>query len=200
MSTLWHPDARRVIIPEAPQGLLYTGGGRKVCWHTTEPGNKPRPIKVTDIDGAVGAYHANGNCPTFTIQVVGTARHTARRKLYQHLPINRAASALKHIGQPTNTANVIQVEIVQFAAVSDDWPDELYYYLHHLARWCHDHFAVPMTTPVQWRHPKRLSGDGFVNARGHVGHMHAPGNDHVDPGVGFHIGKVLDFPPPAPRH
>lgn len=178
--TTWHPNARVVKIPEAPQNLAFTGGGHKLVWHTTEGGG---------IDGAVGAYHAAGVCPHFTIQVI-----SGKRTLYQHLPINVAASALKHSGPPTNTANCIQVEIVGFAARSGDWPDSMYHYLHELARWIHDHFGVPFTTPVQWGHPVRLSGDAFVKASGHVGHMHAPGNDHGDPGQGFHIGKVFHDP------
>lgn len=193
---LFHPDAKHVPIPEAPQGLTYTGGGHKLCWHTTEPGKTPRPIRASDIDSAVGAYHSNHDCPTFTIMVLND-----KRTLLQHLPINHAASALKHPGGtlPTNTANVIQVEIVEFAAQSAGWADALYFYLHHLARWAHDHFAVPMTTPVKWKNPARLGERAWVDASGHVGHMHCPHNDHVDPGHGFHIGKVLEFPPPAPK-
>lgn len=176
---LWHPSARQVIIPEAPNNLKFTGGGKKLVWHTTEG---------PDIDGAVGAYHQAGVAPHFTIQV-----KDGRRTLYQHLPINRAASALRHPGGPaTNTANAIQVEIVGFAAGSGEWSQAMYRYLWHLARWVHDHFGVPMTTDgVLWRNPVRMSGDKFYNYSGHCGHVHVPGNDHSDPGRGFHIGYVL---------
>lgn len=183
---LWHPNAKHVPIEEAPRWLHYTGGGHKVAWHTTEG---------SSVEGAVAAYHAAGVCPTFTISVRG-----GRRTLLQHLPINRAASALRHqSGTPaTNTANVIQVEIVGFAEQSGRWPDATYYWLHHLARWCRIHFDVPLSTEVGWRRPTRLTGIEWVRASGHVGHMHCPGNDHADPGNGFRIGKVTDFPPGPP--
>jgi hypothetical protein len=177
----WHPGARRVIIPTAPQNLHYTGGGHKLVWHTTE-GN--------GIDGAVGAYKANGNCPHFTIEVID-----GKRTLYQHLPLEVAASALRHDSGPaTNTANCIQVEIVGFAGESGRWPMSKYHYLHLLATYCHRHFNVPLATPVDWSTPHRLSGAQWVNAKGHVGHVHCPGNDHTDPGTGFHIGHVLRDP------
>lgn len=179
MSELWHPNARRVLISTAPQNLLFTGGGRKLVWHSTEG---------EGIEGAVGAYKSAGVCPHFTIYV-----DHGHRTLYQHLPLNRAASALRHPPGtlPTNTANAIQVEICGFASDAGKWPMSKYHYLHELARWVHDHYAVPMTTRVKWAEPARLSGPGFVEYAGHCGHMHVPGNDHGDPGHGFHIGYVL---------
>jgi len=178
--TLWHPHAKKVLITSAPQHLTFTGGGKKLVWHTTEGAG---------IDGAVGAYKSAGVCPHFTIQVV-----SGRRTLYQHLPISRAASALRHPQGtlPTNTANAIQVEIVGFARDSAHWPMSKYHYLHELARWVHDHFGVPMSEGVHWNPPSKLGQSAFVEYHGHCGHMHVPGNDHVDPGNGFHIGYVLN--------
>lgn len=179
---LWHPAAKRVPIASAPAQLQFTGGGHKVVWHTTEGAG---------IDGAVGAYKAAGVCPHFTIDI-----SRGKRTLYQHLPINRAASALKHPAgtAPTNTACAIQVEIVGFAAQSGQWSRASYFWLWRLAVWCNKHYGVPMSTPVLWHHPVRLSGAAWVGAKGHVGHMHCPGNDHVDPGTGFHIGMVVKNP------
>lgn len=152
-----------------------------MVWHTTE-GN--------GIDGAVGAYHANGNCPHFTIEVL-----KGRRTLYQHLPLDRAASALRHPSGPeTNRANCIQVEIVGLASQSGDWPMSKYHYLHLLATYVNRHFGVPLSTPVDWTTPPRLSGQAWVNAHGHLGHVHCPNNDHTDPGPRFHIGHVLRDP------
>jgi hypothetical protein len=154
MSDLWHSGAKRVVIPQAPQNLGYTGGGRK---------------------------------PHFTIEL-----RNGKRILHQHLPINRAASALAHPGgtAPTNTANAIQVEIVGFASKSGDWPKKLYHYLHLLAEWCKRHFNVPMIEHVVWQKPQKI--DDFVAYDGHCGHVHVPHNDHTDPGRGFHIGYVLN--------
>lgn len=182
VTTLWHPNAKRVIIPSAPQGLTFTGGGRKLTWHTTEG---------SSADGAVGAYRASGVCPHFTIGL----EHN-RRVLLQHLPLNRAASALKHSSGPeTNRANNWQVEIVGFAAKSAVWDDQLYHYLKLLAQFINRHCDVPMRESVNWRKPTRLSGGGFYSYSGHLGHMHAPGNDHTDPGTGFHIGKIIPVKP-----
>lgn len=180
----WHPGAKRVTISQAPQSLKFAlGAGMKLVWHTTEG---------SGIDGAVGAYRASGVCPHFTIAV----SKFGKRTLYQHLPITVAASALKHPAgtQPTNTAGCIQVEIVGFAKDSANWSKATYYWLYWLARWIKKHAGVPMTTPVAWRHPSRMTQLGFYHAEGHVGHMHAPGNDHTDPGTGFHIGRVTKFP------
>lgn len=179
MSDLWHPNAQRVLISTAPQNLLFTGGGRKLVWHTTEGAS---------IVGAVGAYKSAGVCPHFTIYV-----DHGKRTLYQHLPVNRAASALRHPANTpsTNTANAIQVEICGFASESPDWPMSKYHYLHELARWIHTHCEVPMTEGVDWKHPTRLTESEFIRYEGHCGHMHVPNNDHGDPGKGFHIYHVL---------
>lgn len=179
MTTLWHPNAKRVPIASAPQDLTFRGGGEKVIWHTTEG---------TTVEGAIAAYKASGVCPHFTIGM-----RNGQRVLVQHLPLNRAASALRHAqGPETNRANAWQVEIVGFASASGQWSDRTYHYLNLLARYLNRHCNVPMTSKVIWRDPKRLSPAGFVLYRGHCGHVHVPGNDHYDPGTGFHIHKVLN--------
>lgn len=180
----WHPRATVVPIPSAPRGLTFAvGAGKKLVWHTTEG---------SSIDGAVGAYKAAGVCPHFTIAV----SKFGKRTLYQHLPITVASSALKHPAgtQPTNTAGCIQVEIVGFAKDSATWSRATYFYLYWLAKWINKHAGVQMMTAVSWRHPARMTQNGFFGAEGHVGHMHVPGNDHTDPGTGFHIGRVTKFP------
>lgn len=178
-SVLWHPNAKRVIIPTAPQDLTFTGGGKKLVWHTTEG---------STVEGAESAYRANRDCPHFTIALVN-----GKRVLHQHLPLNRAASALEHpqLTPETNRANCWQVEIAGDAAQSGDWPKQKYHYLHLLAKWIHKHAGVPMTEGVAWQHPERMGGTEFVNYSGHCGHVHAANNHHTDPGPGFHIGYVL---------
>lgn len=180
-ATVWHPSAKRVIIAQAPQGLAMTHSqGRYCTWHSTEG---------SSIEGAEAAYRANGDCPTFTI-----AHVNGKRILHQHLPITVAASALRHPTgtRPTNTLGKIhvQVEIVGFARDSGAWSDAKYHYLNLLALWLHKHGDIPLTTPVLWRHPKRLRESEPVHS-GHYGHMHWYNQDHTDPGVGFHIGKVI---------
>lgn len=183
--TLWHPNAKRVIIPTAPQHLFFVGGGKGLVWHTTEG---------STIEGAESAYRSNGVCPHFTIALV-----RGKRVLHQHLPLNRAASALQHPSGtlPTNTAFKWQVEIVGFAHRSGEWPLALYHHLHLLAKYINRHCDVPMTEGVSWRNPVRMQSHTFYNYEGHCGHMHAASqpDEHGDPGKGFHIGYVLNDTP-----
>lgn len=185
---LWHPGAQRVIIATAPQDLRSTGGGDKICWHTTEG---------SSIEGAVAAYRASGVCPTFTIQVTA-----GRRILYQHLPLNRMASALRHPAGtlPTNTANTTQIEIVGFASNSGHWPNDMYHYLSLLAKWIVKHKGGNLSyDKISWGNPRRMTQLEWVSYTGQCGHVHAPGNDHTDPGRGFHPGKIVNTPPNARR-
>lgn len=181
----WHPGAKRVIIPSAPQDLVMVGGGKGMVWHTTEG---------STIEGAESAYRAKGVCPHFTIALVNS-----KRVLHQHLPVTRAASTLEHPRGtlPTNTSNKWQVEVVGFAKDAGKWSHELYHYLHLLAKWINKHCGVPMTEGVSWLKPVRMSSTEFFNYKGHCGHVHAanqPAN-HQDPGRGFHIGYVLNDAP-----
>lgn len=177
--TLWHPRAKKVIGNDAS---TFTGGGFKLCLHSTEGAS---------VDGAISAYRANNSWPHFTL---GYDRATRKRILIQHIPLNRAARSLKHtLGPETNRANVIQVEIVGFAKDAAKWPPELYRYIHLLLLWLHRHCDIPMEAhhPFIGQHGyHRLSPTGWVKASGVVGHCHCPGNDHVDPG-NINVGKVL---------
>lgn len=173
----WHPNAKRVPITTAPV-LTFTGGGRKLVWHTTEG---------SSAEGAFGAYRNAGVAPHFTIALVN-----GRRKLYQHIPLSKAASALRHPSGPdTNRANAIQVEIVGFARQSPHWDPQMYHYLRLLALFVNREFGVPMAEHVNWQSPRRLTGAEFFKYSGHIGHMHVPGNDHSDPGAGFREGIIL---------
>lgn len=181
---LWHPNAHRLVIPSAPQDLRFAAGGAKLGWHTTEGGS---------ASGALEAYRSAGVCPHFTIMI-----QRGERTLYQHLPLDRAASALEHpAGTPvTNTAGVnIQVEIVGFAADAGSWPVSTYRYLNLLARFMNRHCDVPLSAKgLVWHEPEhRLTADAFITYTGHYGHRHAPNQrkHHQDPGDHFHIDRVL---------
>src|SRR4051812_4676674 len=105
---VWHPSAKRVVIPTAPV-LTFRGGGHKVCWHATQG---------SSAEGAIDAYRNSGSRPHFTIGI-----KNGKRVLYQHIPLNQAASALKHPNNTpeTNRARCIQVEVVGFAEDAADW-------------------------------------------------------------------------------
>jgi hypothetical protein len=181
-SPLWHPAAKRLEIPGVPD-LTFVGGGHKMVWHTTEG---------TSAEGAIATYGHTKSVPHFTIAL----QPDNTRALYQHIALDRASTCLQHPrGTPdTNRANAIQVEIVGFAAQSASFPPGLYRYLHLLAKYVHEHCEVPLTEDVYWRKPRRLSPSAFYDYSGHAGHMHVPGNDHMDPGFGFNIGYVLNGP------
>lgn len=68
MGALWHPDAVRRIHPDAG---AFTGGGRKLVWHTTETKALP---------------NYGGSAPHFTLD-------PATGRLWQHIPLNKAARA-----------------------------------------------------------------------------------------------------------
>lgn len=175
-----HPGAHWTPIAGVPS-LTFTGGGKKLVFHTTEG---------SSADGAIATYRQTKSVPHFTIQVKGL-----KRTLHQHIDINRAATALQHTFKPeTNRANAIQVEIVGFASKSGSWSRATYFYLYWLARWVRKHYGVPLTSTVSWSKPVRLTAPAFVKYAGQCGHVHVPGNSHTDPGTGFHAGRVTRFP------
>lgn len=164
---VWHPDAIRA--PHQDAGA-FTGGGSKLVWHTTEGSSLP---------------NYQGSAPHFTID-------PRTGKLWQHIPINRAARTLK-AGGP-NFWNTIQVEIIGFAGASHSWPSSAYGHLRDLARWIERNGDVPRKSTVTFtdaRNVKRLPADAFRSYAGHIGHQHAPApNDHWDPGR-LNIKEIL---------
>jgi hypothetical protein len=185
-SVLWHPDAVRVTMEDAGS---FTGGGSKIVHHTTEGGS---------ISGAESAYRSKRAAPHFTFD------HDAN-VLHQHIPLNQAARALRHPSGPeTNRGGhrVIQIEHVGFAATSHDWSDAAYGRIAALCRWIESNIGgspVRDATVSFGAGAPRLSGAAWVAYTGHIGHMHCPGNDHIDPSGQisdsgpFQISKVLDL-------
>jgi Putative peptidoglycan binding domain/Mannosyl-glycoprotein endo-beta-N-acetylglucosaminidase/N-acetylmuramoyl-L-alanine amidase len=175
---LWHPDAVRRIHIDAGG---FTGGGRKLVWHTTEGGSLP---------------NYGGDAPHFTLD-------PEDGRLWQHIPLNRAARALK-AGGP-NFWNTAQVELIGFADEKEakkhgllrraviNWTDAEYARVAKLARWIEANFDVPRTCNVEFvHHTAHLASlDAVKRYAGHIGHQHINGNDHWDPGL-LKIAKVLD--------
>lgn len=165
-NSVWHPGAK--IVRHGDAGP-FTGGGRKLVWHTTQGSSLP---------------NYQGSAPHFTINL-------KTGQLWQHIPIDRAAKTLK-AGGP-NFWNTIQVEIVGFAEQAGSWSAAEYARLRDLARWVERNGDVPRRCSVTFtdsRGVKRLSTDAFKAYTGHIGHQHAPGNDHWDPGK-LNIKEVL---------
>jgi hypothetical protein len=165
---LWHPDATHDVYADAG---AFTTGKPKLVWHTTEGSSLP-------------TYQ--GSAPHFTLD-------PRTGKLWQHIPVNRAAKSLKHPAGTveTNHAHALQVELIGFARDTAAWPDAHYARIAELARWIEHNADVPRTCGVKFfTGTARLGGQAWLDYSGHCGHCHVPNNDHIDPGS-FQIGKVL---------
>ncbi|HEV7808357.1 MAG TPA: N-acetylmuramoyl-L-alanine amidase [Solirubrobacteraceae bacterium] len=174
MGVLWHPDAVRRIHIDAGG---FQGGGRKIVWHTTEGSGLP---------------NYGGSSPHFTL-------NPGNGLLWQHIPLNRAARALK-AGGP-NFWNTVQVELIGFAKDSQAWSPEAYENIAKLARWLETNFGVPRKSSVTFKGngatPHMASLELFKSYEGHIGHQHVPGNDHWDPGK-LKIDAILGPAGPDP--
>jgi hypothetical protein len=166
----WHPDAKRVTHQDG--GSYASGFDPRLVWHTTE-GN--------------GLPNYGGSAPHFTID-------PRNGNLWQHIPLDRAARALKGqdaAGIATNGAHAIQVEIIGFAGDTDTWPDSYYGRLRKLAEWIEENANIASVETVDFQsraHP--MTREKWRTYKGHCGHQHVPGQDHWDPGE-FKVDKVL---------
>jgi hypothetical protein len=151
------------------------GGKPKMLWHDTETSGLPS--------------YSSGSFPHFTVD-------PQSGHIWQHIPVNRAARALKNLdgGCQTNRWNVIQVEVIGYV-------NTVPYHsaLGKLAAWAKAEHGVPATSTA-----KRLRYDasyGNTSVRfscgqwdgysGHLYHMSAPENDHGDPGDPFPMDQIL---------
>lgn len=157
-----------------PDAGAFVPSGRKLVWHTTEGDGLPR---------------YDGTAPHFTID-------PSSGRVWQHVPIDRAASSLEHHGVETNHAHAIQVEIVGRASESGSWPDSYYANLAKLARWIESNAGVPRRCGVKFGvGVPRMSDSAWLAYSGHCGHEHVPDNVHWDPGA-LRIGNILDVEEP----
>jgi len=176
----------------------FTSPRIKFLIHTTEG---------TSIEGAVGAYRANNSWPHDTVDFM--FGHPYR--ICHHLSYDVAGRSLRNEagGVQTNTAGVVQVEVVGFATRPDqiDWRAFAVDYLGPRCR----QLGIPIASSVTWvAYPasygknarQRLSGSAWLSYRGILGHEHCPENDHGDPGA-IPIQLILaaaqgQAPPPPP--
>jgi hypothetical protein len=159
------------------------GGVEKVLLHTTETGGWP-------------AYGGGASMPNLTFD-------PRTLQWRQHQWCNWSARALKDPAGTVvqeNRDKVCQVEII---ACSDlGWADKYGYLrvtrlsdaaireLGTFLTWCHVKFGVPIRkAPVWLSYPAsygntsaRMSGPTYAAFRGVLGHQHASGNSHGDPG------------------
>ena len=152
-----------------------SGGGDKFVLHTTE---SPREW----IDGAIAQFFAGIGTPHLSI---GWRKGVKLPVVAQFLPFNQYAKTLEHpAGTPeTNRANAVQIEICGRAAESNDWDDNWYRALANVALLTQHRTDFPINRPREFP-GSRYTGSGWIQAKGIVGHCHAPNQTqgHTDPG------------------
>jgi hypothetical protein len=182
VSEIWWPKALRQEYKDAG---VFVGGRPKGVLHTTEG---------TSYGGAQGSYA--GAAPHFTVSF-----ERQRFEAWQHVPLNRAARALRRTGgTETNRANAIQIEIVGYADADKartqgglhvaDFPDVYLDGLADLMRWIEVNAGVSRRAAEFRAYPASFgSGNGVRFGAeqwrlfdGWCGHLHVPDNDHGDPG------------------
>lgn len=151
-------------------------------------------LHSTETDGWPGYGGAGGN-PTLTY-------HPGVHRWRQHIPLTARATALMNAGSfQTNRANVVQIEIIGRAETTiPQLDDEALKDLGAFVAWMHTHYGVKIGSAVQWKpYPAsygygngvRLSVSEYQAYHGLLGHQHAPGNVHGDPGA-IAIEKILE--------
>jgi len=164
---------------DAHPGTTFTSL-EKCLWHSTETTGWP-------------GYSGGAVAPNFTADPDRSAHKLVWR---QHFPVNMSSRALKHTStQPTNGDHVVQVELVGTCVPGGPglyWPGAPDWALDGIAdfaAWLHQEWALPLRSTVTWRGYaatgdwQRLTNSAYNNYVGHLGHEHAPQNDHRDPGA-----------------
>lgn len=196
--------SRATIYPKADRSQWFAGAypgdimphPNVVVLHTTEGSSWP-------------GYSGGALAPTFTYDATSGV-------IRQHFPVNMSARALVHPpGVPTNTLNVVQIEIIGTCAKGGPgiyWPaatDAQLAGLVDLLRWLNTEWSIPLvSTTKPWtsypasyglQAPQRMSANEWLNFTGVCGHQHVYGNEHGDPGD-FPAQRLLALvtPPPAP--
>ena len=144
-------------------------------------GGKPNKILLHNTEGTTNgyaAYSAGNKYPAhFTIDL-------KKKEGYQHFSVYQPALAIADYDQ----AGPVQIEIVGMSSGSSDYAlskftDEEWNYLATVLKAIADETGIPLTSSVEWNGSTgRLSAKDFVEYKGVLGHMHAPANDHTDPG------------------
>lgn len=177
-------DGKTVVAQGAGS---FQGGGPKLGLHTTE-GPK--------AEGAITTLYRNRSWSHFLLSF------EERRKI-QFLELNVAGKSMSNNtidGYPTNRSNMIQVEIVGYAAEAVSWPKEKLDWLAQCFKEIRQQFNFPLNH-LDFANGVRLSDKDFHNYKGIVGHKHAPDNNHWDPGqldVPYIVSKMGVATPPTP--
>lgn len=142
------------------------------------------------------AYDAGAKAPTATYNPWVPAEQRWR----QHNWLNTSARALQDPSSTPvreNRDNVVQVEIIAYCNPAsykkyghgvNALPDHFYEDLGAFLAFLHSEWDVPLVRAPKWEtYPPsnsiRMSGAQYDAFKGVLGHQHASGNDHGDPGL-----------------
>lgn len=169
----WYPAATKDELADAGP---YVGGPYRGVLHTTEG---------TSYAGAKGAYVKNKSNPHFTVE---------GGKVYQHVPINRAARAMQNRsgGVETNRQSAVQIEVVGYAS-KPNWAPETIEATRKLMAWIESQTGIRPYAPrflgngdgtiAILNAPQRMANQAWLRWDGWCGHQHVPENTHWDPGT-----------------
>lgn len=182
---LWYPPAiRNEAVRDS--GSFSSGAPSRGVLHTTESHSfTPRP-------DSYGGWHTS--YPHFT-----AIERSSGFEIYQHIPLNRAARALRNPagGVQTNRHGAIQIEIVGKASESPSMSNRLLTGLAAWMRWVEKQTGIQQVSPTfdgsaayGVNGSARMAASVWNSFNGWCGHQHVPENDHWDPGR-IPIDKLL---------
>lgn len=156
-----------VPVPHPGELELWAYAHQKGVQHTTEG---------AALEGALSRFLHEEVCSTF---IVGRdSKHKAR--ILQLVPLGNMAAALQHTGYPsTNGIVIAQIELVGFSQAHAWDPDAEVLRMLAAVYW-----QLEQSCGIPLRHvPNPSRNDAiWLAARGWLGHIDVPENDHVDPG------------------
>jgi hypothetical protein len=211
MSDLWLPEGPHWDLNIEHHPLKggtgsFDKGGWKLVAHTTEPPDSVAGFGFETLDSVDRQFLAGGGTPHLA---VGYRKGFRFPSVYQYLPFDEYAKTLEHPGgtPETNRANAIQVEICGRAAQSGEWGENYYKALANVYVLISRRTHVPLRLGRRFRNTDRFTPQGWIDAKGLVGHMHAPNQPqrHSDPGVHFKGSHLVHLAKQgrhelAPRH
>ena len=153
--------------------------------YTTENG-KPNKILLHTTEGTTNGYDAYPAGNKYPAHFIIDLK---KKEGYQNFSIEQPALAIKDY----DAAGPIQIEIVGFSDPTssgytseydvNNFSEEDWDYLATLLQAISEQTEIPLTSKVTWGgHSPRLNTEDFIKYEGILGHMHAPANDHNDPG------------------
>lgn len=186
----------------------YPGANRTAQWRGNGGATMPNVDKLllhTTESPSWPGY------PTFAPTLTFHPWQPRGKRWRQHYPINGSASTLSNAGAyRTNRANVCQVEIVGYCDMvyarrygNERWhisqiPGDALDELGELLAWLHVEWEVDLFLAKDWpaydggygATRYRMSPAEFTSFSGVCGHLHAPGNNHGDPG-NLDVARIL---------